>query len=220
MTLKPFWDQMDLFSWPEDNPTSTTPARRRKPQPSVTPSTCSTSKLHDSCLVDGKATKKSQFTYVLSQALCGQLVKRWRERLPIDPDRPNLGTWLEWSTEKEGAGCAICYANKAAGAWANYRIRTRSTLQLCHALAHASTEGHQRATQKMLGLPVEKKINAPSEKHFNAVLDDRKRGVSVSQVTNYYRTTFPPSKIIECKPSATKVSGFRGKHSAGDVGLT
>ena len=213
---------MDLFSWPEDdNPTSSTPARPRKSRPSVTtPSTGSTSKLHDSCLVDGKATKKLQFTYVLSQALCGQLVKRWRERLPIDPDRPNLGTWLDWSTEKEGAGCAVCYANKAAGAWANYRIRTRSTLQLCHALAHASTEGHQRATQKMLGLPVEKKINAPSEKHFNAVLDDRKRGVSVSQVTNYYRTTFPPSKIIECKPSATKVSGFRGKHSAGDVGLT
>lgn len=202
---------MDFFSWPEDDPPAAR-TRPRKPQPSVTPtSTSSISKVHDSCLVDGKLTMKRQFTYVLSQALCGKLVKKWRDRLPIHPDRPNLGTWLDWSTEKEGAGCAVCYANKEPGAWANYRIRRRSTFQISHALAHASTEGHRRATQKFLGLPVEKQINAPSEKHFNAVLDDRKRCVTVSQATNYYITTFPPFKeIIERKPSATKVSGFRG----------
>ena len=164
------------FSWPADDPPAR--ARLRKPQPSVTPSTSSTSK----------------FTYVVRQPIFRQLVKKWRDRLPIHPDRPNLGTWLDWSTEKEGAGCTVCCASKEPGSWANYRVRTRGSLQICHALAHASTEGHQRATQKFLGLPVEKKINAPSEKHFNAVLDDRKRGVSVSQVTNYYRTTFPPLK--------------------------
>ena len=108
----------------------------------------------------GKQGKRGRAS-VITHTWCRKLVAKWCDSFPIHADRPQLGTWLDWSVSQAGAGCAVCAASGRVGRWAEHRIHRRSAFRCSHVLRHSRTKSHQIAVRKFLGPPLEETESAP-----------------------------------------------------------
>lgn len=93
----------------------------------------------------------------------------WKQRLPLDPGSPSLGSWL---TRIKGTslGCIACEEG-----WATCSDRMRYS----NLVRHSRTRAHQKNVEKLLGRKICPDPDvAPPLELFVAVLRDRRRGLS------------------------------------------
>eukprot|EP00972_Heterocapsa_arctica_P109854 16174613-Heterocapsa_arctica.AAC.1 len=111
------------------------------------------------------------------------LKQRWAAVLPIDTEKPDLGTWLvsKRTGGKFGVGCAVCAMAKTGTTASLLAWGTLGMMQVINFQRHAATPTHQKVVAKLTGKPcvLEKDCNAPSEEDFRKVLEKTKAGNAV-----------------------------------------
>lgn len=113
-------------------------------------------------------------------------VVAWQKELPMDPDHPEIGSWLDGVWEDNFAVvCKCCRAVQAANSWAT-GITTLTAFQKCHALRHHNNcETHIKSVQKFLGRDIQQDDNKTALKQaLSEVWADAVKGLSFQAASN------------------------------------
>ena len=112
-------------------------------------------------------------------------VVAWQKELPMDPDHPEIGSWLDGVWEDTFAVvCKCCRAVQAANSWAT-GITTLTAFQKCHALRHHNCETHIKSVQKFLGRVIQQDDNKTAlQQALGEAWADAVKGLSFKAASN------------------------------------
>lgn len=103
-----------------------------------------------------------------------RLGEAWRQKLLLDPTRPELGSWLQCQDSPWGVGCTVCQKAGLPGRLANFEVVAAGALQFSNLQKHASSPSHQKALRKHLA-GLSKETRALASQGGFSVLDGRYR---------------------------------------------
>ena len=104
-----------------------------------------------------------------SKLVESRLWRKWQSEFQIDPDKPELGSWLDHGSAGDGEfgiGCRICAQAQVVNAFAEYKVRHVGNIGL---VRHSRSKVHCGALVRFLQ-GGGSGVGSPSEQEFKDII--------------------------------------------------